>query len=53
MGCLARALPMQMEALARGKWQAREGIETTEAQADRAYYVVSEGERATFFDLER
>ncbi len=33
--------------------QAREGIDTTEEQADRAYYVVSEGERATFFDLER
>lgn len=31
--------------------QAREGIETTREQADRAYYVVSEGERATFFDL--
>ena len=31
--------------------QAREGIETTEEQADRAYYVVSEGERATFFAL--
>ncbi len=33
--------------------QAREDIETTEEQADRAYYVVSEGERATFFDLAR
>jgi hypothetical protein len=33
--------------------QAREGIETTEEQADRAYYVVTEGERAAFFDLER
>ncbi|WP_295437685.1 hypothetical protein, partial [uncultured Thiodictyon sp.] len=33
--------------------QAREGIATTTEQADRAYYVVSEGERATFFDLER
>jgi len=31
--------------------QAREGIETTEKQADRAYYVVTEGERAAFFDL--
>ena len=31
--------------------QAREGIDTTEEQADRAYYVVSEGERATFFAL--
>ena len=33
--------------------QAREGIETTEEQAERAYYVVTEGERTTFFDLER
>ena len=33
--------------------QAREGIETTEEQAECAYYVVTEGERATFFDLER
>lgn len=33
--------------------QAREGIETTREQADRAYYVVTEGERATFFDLQR
>ena len=32
--------------------QAREGIETTEAQAERAYYVVTEGERTAFFDLE-
>ena len=32
--------------------QAREGIETTEEQAERAYYVVTEGERAAFFDLE-
>ncbi|MBL8529770.1 MAG: hypothetical protein JNL68_18980 [Burkholderiales bacterium] len=32
--------------------QAREGIETTHEQAERAYYVVTEGERATFFDLE-
>ncbi|MYJ94168.1 MAG: hypothetical protein F4053_00775 [Proteobacteria bacterium] len=31
--------------------QAREGIDTTEEQADRAYYVVSEGERVTFFAL--
>lgn len=31
--------------------QAREGIETTREQADRAYYVVTEGERVTFFDL--
>lgn len=33
--------------------QAREGIETTRDQAERAYYVVTEAERATFFDLER
>ncbi len=33
--------------------QAREDIETTRKQAERAYYVVTEGERATFFDLER
>ena len=33
--------------------QAREGIETTEEQAECAYYVVTEGERATFLDLER
>lgn len=32
--------------------QAREGIETTREQAERAYYIVTEGERATFFDLE-
>ena len=32
--------------------QAREGIETTEEQAERAYYVVTEGERTAFFDLE-
>lgn len=31
--------------------QAREGIKTTREQANRAYYVVTEGERATFFDL--
>lgn len=31
--------------------QAREGIETTAEQAERAYYVVTEGERAAFFDL--
>src|SRR5271167_1893921 len=31
--------------------QAREGIETTPEQAERAYYVVTEGERTTFFDL--
>lgn len=33
--------------------QAREGIETTKEQAESAYYVVTEGERATFFDLEQ
>jgi hypothetical protein len=33
--------------------QAREGISTTSEQADRAYYVVTEAERATFFELER
>lgn len=33
--------------------QAREGIETSREQAERAYYVVTEAERATFFDLER
>lgn len=33
--------------------QAREGIETSPAQADRAYYVVTEAERAAFFELER
>jgi len=33
--------------------QAREGIETTRNQAERAYYVVTEGERVAFFDLER
>lgn len=33
--------------------QAREGIETTKEQADRAYYVVTEGEKAAFFDLAR
>jgi len=32
--------------------QAREGIETTREQAERAYYVVTEAERATFFELE-
>lgn len=31
--------------------QAREGIETTPEQADRAYYVVSEGEQIVFFSL--
>ncbi len=33
--------------------QAREGIDTTPEQAERAYYVVSEGEKAVFFELER
>src|SRR5687767_7897800 len=33
--------------------QAREGIETTRGQAERAYYVVTEAERAAFFDLQR
>jgi len=33
--------------------QAREGIETTPEQAERAYYVVTEGEKAAFFDVER
>lgn len=33
--------------------QAREGIATTEEQAERAYYVVTEGERSAFFALER
>ena len=32
--------------------QAREGIETTEEQADRAYFVVTEAERTTFFELQ-
>jgi len=32
--------------------QAREGIDTTEEQADRAYYIVSEGEKVAFFNLE-
>ena len=33
--------------------QAREGIETTEEQAERAYYIVTEAEKTAFFDLER
>ena len=33
--------------------QAREGIDTSPEQASRAYYVVTEAERATFFGLER
>jgi hypothetical protein len=32
--------------------QAREGIETSSSQADRAYYVVTEAERTAFFHLE-
>lgn len=31
--------------------QAREGIETSREQAERAYYVVTEAERTTFLDL--
>ena len=31
--------------------QSREGIETTEEQAEQAYYVVTESERAAFFAL--
>jgi hypothetical protein len=31
--------------------QAREGIETTPEQADRAYYVITEAEKAAFFSL--
>ena len=31
--------------------QSREGIETTEEQAEQAYYVVTESERASFFAL--
>jgi hypothetical protein len=33
--------------------QSREGIETSEEQAGRAYFVVTEAERAAFFELER
>jgi hypothetical protein len=33
--------------------QAREGIETTVEQANRAYYVVTEGEKTAFFDLDK
>ena len=33
--------------------QAREGIDTSPEQADRAYYIVTEAERASFFDLDR
>ncbi|MCY4030307.1 MAG: hypothetical protein OXH75_28845 [Acidobacteria bacterium] len=31
--------------------QARAGIDTTEEQAERAYYAVTEGERTALFDL--
>lgn len=31
--------------------QAREGIETSEAQAEKAYYVVTEADQGAFFDL--
>ena len=33
--------------------QAREGIQTTVSQASRAYYVVTEGEKTSFFDLDK
>lgn len=33
--------------------QAREGIDTTRPQAERAYLVVTEAERTAFFDLQR
>lgn len=33
--------------------QAREGIDTSPEQASRAYYVVTEDERTSFFDLEQ
>ena len=33
--------------------QAREGIKTTVEQASRAYYVVTEGEKTSFIDLEK
>jgi len=33
--------------------QAREGIETTRDQAERAYYIVNEADKTAFFDLER
>lgn len=31
--------------------QAREGIETSEAQAEKAYYIVTEADQGAFFDL--
>jgi DNA-binding MarR family transcriptional regulator len=33
--------------------QAREGIDTSREQAERAYYVVTEADKAAFFDLDR
>jgi hypothetical protein len=33
--------------------QAREGIQTSLAQANRAYYVVTEGEKTSFLDLDK
>jgi hypothetical protein len=33
--------------------QAREGIDTSREQAERAYYVVTESDKASFFDLDR
>jgi hypothetical protein len=33
--------------------QAREGINTSREQAERAYYVVTEADKAAFFDLDR
>ena len=33
--------------------QAREGIQTTEGQASKAYYVVTEREKTAFFDLQK
>jgi len=33
--------------------QAREGIDTSLEQAERAYYVVNEAEKSAFFDLDR
>jgi hypothetical protein len=33
--------------------QAREGIDTSREQAERAYYVVTEADKATFLDLDR
>jgi hypothetical protein len=33
--------------------QSREGIDTSREQAERAYYVVTEADKAAFFDLDR